>query len=583
MRGQSFYDWCIENNRENLLSEWEYNKNYPLTPHNCARGTSKKVWWKCKKGHEWQASVGYRAKFARPCPICNGTHTLVTGVNDLMTVNPKLANEWDYDLNGELTPSMILPRSMKKVWWICEKGHRYQSTVDNRTKGSGCPICSKERKTSMPEKAVYFYVLKYFKDAIDNYKAVWLGKSEIDIYVPSLRLAIEYDGERWHQDVEKDKKKDLLLKQHDIVIVRFREPKCPKLEDDSICIITEKPTSNATHMNHAIQKMFKYINSTYNCNINADVNIDRDSIEIFNMYQHEMKLGSLAVVNPILAKEWNYNKNGKLIPEKVFANAGIKVWWRCKNGHEWMAVIASRNNGVGCPFCSGKRSWTGFNDLKTKCPDVAKEWNYEKNEIKGPEYIAYSSNKKVWWKCSVCGFEWQSKVNNRTSNLHTGCPKCAKNLNKQVETSRVNRIKKRGSLLKQYPLLCREWDYDKNLIAPSEVTSGSKCKVWWICPKGHSYQADVNKRTGKKPTGCPYCSGRKILRGYNDLATRYPTIVEEWDYEKNIILPTTIGSGSNRKVWWKCKKCGREWEATPNKRVGRNQGCPYCRKKKDTK
>ena len=76
-----------------------------------------------------------------------------------------------------------------------------------------------------------------------------------------------------------------------------------------------------------------------------------------------------------------------------------------------MAVIASRNNGVGCPFCSGKRSWTGFNDLKTKCPDVAKEWNYEKNEIKGPEYIAYSSNKKVWWKCSVCGFEWQSKVN----------------------------------------------------------------------------------------------------------------------------------------------------------------------------
>ena len=500
-----------------------------------------------------------------------------------MTVNPKLANEWDYDLNGELTPSMILPRSMKKVWWICEKGHRYQSTVDNRTKGSGCPICSKERKTSMPEKAVYFYVLKYFKDAIDNYKAVWLGKSEIDIYVPSLRLAIEYDGERWHQDVEKDKKKDLLLKQHDIVIVRFREPKCPKLEDDSICIITEKPTSNATHMNHAIQKMFKYINSTYNCNINADVNIDRDSIEIFNMYQHEMKLGSLAVVNPILAKEWNYNKNGKLIPEKVFANAGIKVWWRCKNGHEWMAVIASRNNGVGCPFCSGKRSWTGFNDLKTKCPDVAKEWNYEKNEIKGPEYIAYSSNKKVWWKCSVCGFEWQSKVNNRTSNLHTGCPKCAKNLNKQVETSRVNRIKKRGSLLKQYPLLCREWDYDKNLIAPSEVTSGSKCKVWWICPKGHSYQADVNKRTGKKPTACPYCSGRKILRGYNDLATRYPTIVEEWDYEKNIILPTAIGSGSNRKVWWKCKKCGREWEATPNKRVGRNQGCPYCRKKKDTK
>lgn len=57
MRGQSFYDWCMENGRESLLSEWEYNKNYPLTPYNCARGTSKKVWWKCEKGHEWQAGV----------------------------------------------------------------------------------------------------------------------------------------------------------------------------------------------------------------------------------------------------------------------------------------------------------------------------------------------------------------------------------------------------------------------------------------------------------------------------------------------------------------------------------------------
>ena len=266
MRGQSFYDWCMENGRESLLSEWEYNKNYPLTPYNCARGTSKKVWWKCEKGHEWQAGVGYRTQFARPCPICNGTHTLVAGVNDLMTVNPKLAQEWAYNLNGELTPSMVLPRSMKKVWWICEKGHQYQSTVDNRTMGSGCPVCSKERKTSLPEKAAFFYILHYFKDAIDNYKEGWLGKSEIDIYIPSLKMAIEYDGERWHQDVEKDKKKDLLLKQHDMVVVRFREPKCPKLDDDSFCIITEKPMPNATHMNRAIQEMFMFINNAYNRN-----------------------------------------------------------------------------------------------------------------------------------------------------------------------------------------------------------------------------------------------------------------------------------------------------------------------------
>ena len=68
-----------------------------------------------------------------------------------MTVNPKLANEWDYDLNGELTPSMILPRSMKKVWWICEKGHRYQSTVDNRT-----PFVQKKEKLQCRKKQYTF-------------------------------------------------------------------------------------------------------------------------------------------------------------------------------------------------------------------------------------------------------------------------------------------------------------------------------------------------------------------------------------------------------------------------------------------
>lgn len=516
MRGQSFYDWCIENNKENLLMEWDFNENDPLKPQNCPRGTSRKVWWKCKNGHRWQAGVGYRSQFGRPCPICNSTHTLVSGVNDLMTVNPKLAQEWDFENNRELKPSDVLPRSMKKVWWICEKGHHYQATVDNRTKGSGCPVCSKERKISLPEKAVFFYVSRFFEDAIDNFKVEWLGKSEIDIYIPSLKLAIEYDGERWHKDVEKDKEKDSLLKEHGIVIVRFREPKCPKFNGYSVCITTRTPTSNAIHMNEAISELFAFINRTYNLDIVIDIDINRDSVQILNMYEHSIKSKSLAKVNPALSREWNYNKNGTLTPEKVFANAGFKVWWKCEKEHEWSAVIASRNSGIGCPFCSGKKLWNGFNDLKSRCPEVAKDWNYEKNSIEGPEWIAYSSNRKVWWKCHICCYEWQSKVNNRTSQLHTGCPNCAKILNKQSETARINRIVKRGSLLDKFPLLCKEWDYVKNNIQPTELTSGSKYKAWWRCKNGHSYQADVNKRTGKKPTGCPYCSGRKILKGYND-------------------------------------------------------------------
>ena len=143
---------------------------------------------------------------------------------------------------------------------------------------------------------------------------------------------------------------------------------------------------------------------------------------------------NLAVVAPKLSSQWHPSKNGNLLPSHFKAGSSKKVWWQCEKGHEWAAVIASRNNGVGCPYCSGRKVQKGFNDLKTKRPDIALEWDYLKNDIT-PEDVTSSSNKKVWWKCSVCGREWESKINNRTSSLHTGCPYCAKELNKQSRSA----------------------------------------------------------------------------------------------------------------------------------------------------
>ena len=100
-------------------------------------------------------------------------------------------------------------------------------------------------------------------------------------------------------------------------------------------------------------------------------------------------------MRPQLALEWNQEKNGDLIPEKVTCGSNIKVWWKCKEGHEWEAVIASRSSGVGCPYCASRKIDKGFNDLESKCPDVAKEWNIEKNKELKPSMVTASSNKKV--------------------------------------------------------------------------------------------------------------------------------------------------------------------------------------------
>ena len=131
----------------------------------------------------------------------------------------------------------------------------------------------------------------------------------------------------------------------------------------------------------------------------------------------------LITLNPILAKEWNYEKNGQLKPEQVTANSNKKVWWKCNKGHEWQNTINNRNRGRNCPFCANKKILPGFNDLLTVNPTLAKEWNDEKNNDLTPGHVAPYSNKKVWWICEK-GHEWQTTVCNRSAGY--GCPECAK-------------------------------------------------------------------------------------------------------------------------------------------------------------
>ena len=130
--------------------------------------------------------------------------------------------------------------------------------------------------------------------------------------------------------------------------------------------------------------------------------------------------------NPTLMKEWNYEKNCDLKPESFTANSGKKVWWKCKKGHEWEATIAHRNNGRGCPYCSGRYAIKGETDLLTVNPALAVEWNYEKNGKLSPENFTANSKVKVWWKCTK-GHEWQSTIANR--NRGRGCPYCSKRKN----------------------------------------------------------------------------------------------------------------------------------------------------------
>ena len=75
------------------------------------------------------------------------------------------------------------------------------------------------------------------------------------------------------------------------------------------------------------------------------------------------------------------------------------------------------------------------------------------------------------------------------------------------------------SLAASNPDLVKEWDYDKNApLTPDNIARAAKKKVWWKCAKGHSWEASINNRTSNG-RGCPYCAGKKVLCGFNDLGT----------------------------------------------------------------
>ena len=217
----------------------------------------------------------------------------------------------------------------------------------------------------------------------------------------------------------------------------------------------------------------------------------REVIILRNYGRNEGRI--LATTYPELAEQWNYEKNGALTPRDVTIGYSSKVWWTCPLGHEWETTVNNRvSSSTGCPYCAGRKVWPGFNDLASKRPDIAAEWNTEKN----------------------------------------------------------------GDL------------------TPRMVTTGTKRKVWWTCPLGHEYETYIRARTNGG--GCPYCAHYKVLKGFNDLATTNPEKAAEWDYGKNgELTPADVLENTNKKVWWICRKGHPSFAMSiHNKKVGR--GCPLC-------
>lgn len=231
-----------------LASEWDSELN-KLLPSDVSYGYKGRVWWRCEKGpdHVWQASVNVRTtRYSSPndrrgCPICSGN--LVVPSTSLKATHKELIDEWAYDLNKKIKPDRVSHGSSAKVWWRCKNDpeHIWSAQISNRVRGSGCPYCTLTPQSK--QELMILFELKFLFNEINprGFKTNLDGKLwTIDIFIPSLRVGIEFDGNYWHKDKDKlDRLKTIELKKSGLQILRVRQFPLKKLHSSDI--ISELP------------------------------------------------------------------------------------------------------------------------------------------------------------------------------------------------------------------------------------------------------------------------------------------------------------------------------------------------------
>jgi hypothetical protein len=471
-------------------------------------GNSKKNgYWKCPEHPKFPAYTTANQFINSGCPVCSGRQ-IIPGFNDLKTRKPELFEEWHLEKNKGLDPSMLAAGTGKKIWWKCKTNpaHEWQATGDSRvSRGSGCPYClgqrvhegSNDLLSRDPDLAKYWNTEKNQKPA-----------SEVFYGSPSKKY--------WWN-----------------------------------CL---------NNQNHSFQSSISVLRKSRTCSVCTNK-------------QFLTGVNDLATVNPDLAYEWHPTRNLPLLSSQILSTSDKKVWWQCSKDprHEWLAAVRPRHTRkIGCPICGNDWVLEGVNDLATTRPDLLRTWHYERNKGLSPTMITKRSTKKVWWRCEQFpNHVWKTSVYSRDDGK--GCLYCTG----QIVESGVN------DLETKFPEIASEWNYQRNgKIEPKNVFARSGQVYWWRCSNkfDHEWRSSVSNRTRPSGGGCPFCSNKTLLTGFNDLATVRPDLMALWDHQKNPKQPSEILSGTHQRAWWKCNENPEHVWNSPVVSVMGGTGCPACAK-----
>lgn len=263
---------------------------------------------------------------------------------------------------------------------------------------------------------------------------------------------------------------------------------------------------------------------------------------------------------------------------KLTAGSSVRLRWYCELKHHWETIVRHRAlSKSNCPYCGNKKVWSGFNDFATTHPQFLKEIDYELTPNLPTEVIA-GSDKLLSFKCGKGTHSYYLSPKRKTQGV--GCGVCH---GIQI----VKGINDAGSLI---PELATQYDPTHHLNQDKtihEIAPTSPHKRGWRCELNHSWiDAPVNRVIRGKETGqyrlvngCPYCGNRKLLAGFNDIATVSPKLAREFHLTHPLnkgLTPDQVIAGGRQIYGWKCERCEHEWEASINRRYNLHQDCGNC-------
>lgn len=342
-----------------VAKEWHPTKNGDLTPDEVFPKSDRRVWFLCSKNktHEWEARIADRTSRNSGCPYC---YRRVSPETSLASKFPEIAKDWHPTKNKKMTPEQVAPKSNKFFWWVCNKGHDYKMQPYERVlHHRGCTECSRYGGSAQ-ETRIYCEIKKLFPETEYRHK---IEGSEIDIFIPSISVGIEYDGEFYHRKkVDKDIAKNTLMKRLGLILIRVREHPLEKISDlDVITPVRVVSKNDVDELLKAISSVSPSTKEAVMSYLKEPDFINQEEFSVYMSYfPSPFPEKSLAEVYPEVAAQWDYEKNHPLTPYNFTHGSKHRVWWICENGHSHQTTInhktwRRKSRNKACKFCRQSR------------------------------------------------------------------------------------------------------------------------------------------------------------------------------------------------------------------------------------